>query len=131
MQWIAEFASDNGLVFAVFGLIALILGAVTIAIRFDLNEWLMQREHSLSEKIPLICTHTSLTQNIFSGRFRGNSLFFNPPESPYWICSRCQLDTLDPRVPIETSSYWVSNPSGWEKREKRLDEIMNKKLGLK
>ena len=127
MDKLIEIASENSIWIAALGLIGIVVGVISFTIRFDFNKWLESRRESQISKLRALCPHCCVA--MFEGKPGVESFFFTPAMSPYWICRRCQLQTLDSRLPEANSRVWVQDLKGLMAREKKFLK-QARKLGL-
>ena len=129
MENIVAFVSEYGVWAAIFVVIVLIIGAVSLSIGFDFNKWQERRDEARKSKLRALCPHTLIEVDIRDNSVSAESFFHSPSMSPYWICNRCGTKTSDSRVPTESAEFWASNPVKWLERSKRFEKHA-RKMGL-
>lgn len=87
----------------------------------------MARRPKKIDRLRALCPHCCVA--IFDGEPGIESFFFTPAMSPYWICRRCGLETLDSRFPEANSQVWAQDVKGLIAREKKFQK-QARKLGL-
>ena len=95
--------------------------AVKIGISFDINAWNKERLKHKKDKLQILCPHTEITPNL-----EVKSLFYSPSGTTSWICSKCQLQTFDSRVPEQLVKYYAENPDVYLEQLKKFDRLFRK-----
>lgn len=112
----------------IIGVIAGALGGLSVKVRFDLNEWLRERQRRQQGKAQNLCTHTKVELDS-NGDLQISSWFRNAPGTSNWICERCGRTTLSDQIAIDEMRRWAGNPRGYIAQENKYVKHL-KKMGL-
>ena len=125
MEKLIEITSENGIWLTILAITVFAVGIISLTIRFDLNKWYERRDNARIRKVRSLCTHVSIDIDE-NDRISVESYYFTPAMSPYWICRRCGVLTLDSRLPKQNSAHWGRNPKEWIEKEKEFLKLAEK-----
>ena len=103
-------------------LAALLLGTLSLIVKFDINEWLKERRRQKKENLPRHCPHARFI--MINGQPGVQVEYISPSGTLAWRCQMCGHVTHNERMLDEIREYWLENP---EKLAKQL-KIMEKKV---
>ena len=115
--------SENGLTIIAM---ALCFFAVRGSIKFDINQWINDRQGRLENRLTKLCPHVRFT---FDGDvYVIKSTFISPSGTMAWQCQQCGKVTYDVDGIDAGVTYWLENIDELLTRNKKMQKIA-KKLG--
>ena len=113
---------------AVVTVLVLVTAVVSLkfafSFRFDVNRWMDSKRKRLKEKIQTTCPHTKLS--VRKGGICVESLFYKPPFTWVYQCSRCGIQTCDPNAIQAIAEQYGRNPRRYLSQLKELERLINK-----
>ena len=115
--------SENGL-----AIIGMLIAAVAVrgVVKFDVNQWLNDRQNRREENLRMLCPHVRTVDK--DNSFELYSTFISPPGTRAYQCQRCGHITYDESGIDAQMQYWCANPNALIQRNKQM-EMLAKKLG--
>ena len=101
--------------------------AVKVALTFDINRWLEQRQQQGEEKLRNTCPHTYLDLQP-DGSVLVESYFFSPFGTSEYLCSKCGFRAMNEATAYRIRDMWMdpANFSLYVKREKEFVKLARK-----
>ena len=124
-----EFTFFEALILIVALVIGLVIGVIVIkvAVNFNVNRWLENRDKRLIEKFMIMCPHVTVgtdEEKIFVA-----SAFFSPSGTSAFQCELCGSITYDRDKPESNLRFWMNNLDALIERQEAVAKIHKKIYG--